>query len=195
MEQLNADHAACIRRAREGSANDFDLLLQQYTPLIEHQVAAARSRSADVLSEDEKDLRQEACLAFYRAILNYDLEQSEVSFGLYAKICIGNALVSAMRKLHPAASSLDMEMLSEMPAGEEGDPTRRLREREDYEALCRVIARTLSPYENNIWQRYIAGATVPQIADALGRDARSIHNAIYRIRNKLRRADGVGTKR
>ena len=192
MERTPAEQAELIRRARQGNGAAFDELLSQYTPLIEHQVAGARARSSGVLPEDEKDLRQEACLAFYRALLNYDLEQSEVSFGLYAKICIGNALVSAVRRMHPATTPLDVAALADLPADDEGDPTRRLREREDYEALCRVIARTLSPYENNIWQRYIAGATVPQIAAAVGRDTRSIHNAIYRIRNKLRSADGVG---
>ena len=193
-EEMSRQMVDTIRLAREGDAGAFDALLVQYTPLIENRIADARAKSQNILPEDEKDLRQEACIAFYRALLNYDMEQSEVSFGLYAKICIGNALVSALRKMHPSAQVLDMEALETLPADEEGDPTRRLREREDYEALCRVIARTLSPYENNIWQRYIAGATVAEIAAALGRESRSIHNAIYRIRHKLRSTDGVGKR-
>ena len=35
------------------------------------------------------------------------------------------------------------------------------------------------------------GMTAAQIAEQLGRDVRSIHNAIYRIRNKLR-SSGIG---
>ena len=188
-----AKHESLLPLAKEGDAAAFDALLVQYMPLIEHQISAARTRVGDVLPEDEKDLRQEACLAFYRAIGSYDLSQREVSFVLYAKICIENALVSALRKLRRATQPLDMEVLADIPAEDAADdPTRRLREQEDYEALCRVIARTLSPYENNIWQRYIAGATTAQIAEALGRDTRSIHNAVYRIRHKLRTIEGLG---
>jgi RNA polymerase sporulation-specific sigma factor len=172
--------------AKTGDQAAFDTLLTQYTPLIEHRLQAVRTRRPDILPEDEKDLRQEAHLAFYRALLGYNVEQHDVSFGLYAKICIENALVSALRKIQPSSELLDYDTMVSLPAGNEEDPSQRLREQEDYEALCHRIARILSPYENAIWQRYIAGMTASQIAEQLGRDSRSIHNAIYRIRNKLR---------
>ena len=172
--------------AKQGDQSAFAALLAQYTPLIERQLMSARSRRPDILPEDEKDLRQEAYLAFYRALMSFDVSQGEVSFGLYAKICMENGLISALRKMRPSAESLDTDRMAELPAGSEGDPTRRLREQEDYEALCRRIALVLSPYENTIWQRYVAGRTAGEIADELGRDHRSIHNAIYRIRHKLR---------
>ena len=95
--------------------------------------------------------------------------------------------------MRPSAESLDTERMAELPADGEGDPTRRLREQEDYEALCHRIARALSPFESAIWQRYIAGMTAPDIARQLGKDTRSIHNAIYRIRNKLRNST-IGEK-
>ena len=177
--------------AKSGGQTAFDTLLTQYSPLIEHRLQTVRSRRPDILPEDEKDLRQEAHLAFYRALLNYNIEQQDVSFGLYAKICIENALVSAMRKMHPTAEQLDYDTMVSLPAGSEEDPSRRLREQQDYEALCHRIARVLSPFENAIWQRYIAGMTAPQIARQLGRDSRSIHNAIYRIRHKLRNSNEI----
>ena len=178
--------------ARSGDRASFDALLSQYKPLIEHQLASLRCRpDTTILPEDEKDLRQEAYLAFYRAIMNYDMSQHEVSFGLYAKICVENGLISAMRKFRSPTVSLDRDAEELLFADDDSDPTRRLREEQDYEALCRVIARTLSPYENDIWQRYIAGATAQQIARQLGRDVRSIHNAIYRIRHKLRKVEDI----
>lgn len=174
--------------ARKGDQQAFDELLTQYMPIIEHQLSGIRSKYSAVTIEDEKDLRQEAYLAFYRATASYDVTQHEVSFGLYAKICVENGLISALRKLRPFTVPLDMEMLSAVPdITTESDPTRRVREQEDYEALCRTIAGVLSPYENQIWQRYIAGATAARIAEQMGKDTRSVHNAIYRIRHKLRR--------
>lgn len=184
-----------ITQAKQGDADAFDSLLTQYGPLIEHRIQTARARRPDLLPEDEKDLRQEAHLAFYRALLSYNAEQQNVSFGLYAKICIENALISALRKLAPIADLLDYETMISLPADREEDPSLRLREQEDYEALSRRIARILSPFENRIWQRYIAGMTAPDIARQLGKDTRSIHNAIYRIRNKLRNAGGITDKK
>ena len=188
------EERALMLRLREGDAQAFDALLEQYMPMIEHRLQIVRSQNTALTAEDEQDLRQEAHLAFYRALLSYDMKQQEVSLGLYAKVCVEHALTSVLRKMNasaPSLVSLDPEEMAALPAEDgTGDPTRRLREQEDYEALCRVIARTLSPYENNIWQRYIAGATVSEIAHALGKDTRSIHNAIYRIRRKLREVAG-----
>lgn len=190
---MSQDHAfdtpetqALLLQAKVGDQAAFDRLLTLYSPLIEHRLQMARARRPDILPEDEKDLRQEALLAFYRALLSYHSDQEDVSFGLYAKICIENALISALRKIGPAAELLDYETMLSLPADRREDPSYRLREQEDYEALSRRIARALSRYENAIWQRYIAGMTAPDIARQLGKDTRSIHNAIYRIRNKLR---------
>lgn len=189
---ISPDILPLLTRAKEGDQTAFDTLLTQYTPLIEHRLSIARARRSDILPEDEKDLRQEAHLAFYRALLGYNADQQEVSFGLYAKICIENALISALRKIRPAEETVDYDTLLTLPADSREDPTQRLREQEDYEALCHRIARALSPYESAIWQRYIAGMTAPDIARQMGKDTRSIHNAIYRIRNKLKNTGGIG---
>ena len=176
-----------MQAARAGDARAFDALLAQYMPMIEHQLSMVRAREGtSFFPEDEKDLRQEAHLAFFRALLSYDVEQSAVSFGLYAKVCVNHALISACRKLHRLPELLDAQVLETLPTEERDDPTRRLREQEDYDVLCHIIMRALSPYENAIWQLYMSGETVTGIAKRLGKDTKSIHNAIYRIRRKLR---------
>ena len=193
QRQNTPETLALITLAKQGDADAFDALLTQYGPLIEHRLQAAHARRPDILAEDEKDLRQEAHLAFYRALLSYNADQQDVSFGLYAKICIENALISALRKMTPT-EPLDYETMIALPADSEEDPSHRLREQDHYEALLYRISRVLSPFENAIWQRYVAGMTAAQIASQLGRDSRSIHNAIYRIRHKLRSTGGIGEK-
>ncbi len=175
---------ALLEAARAGDQKAFATLLAQYSPLIEGQLARLRSTDPALTREDEQDLRQEAYLAFYRALMSYDTAQTQVSFGLYAKICMDNALLTARRHSF-RAEPLDDAALADVP-GSDDDPTRRLREEEDFRTLYRVVEATLSPYENSIWQRFVAGQTAAEIADALGQDTRSVHNALYRIRHKLR---------
>ena len=66
------------------------------------------------------------------------------------------------------------------------DPARELEEEERFSQLCRTVREQLSDYENKVWWQYVTGISVSDIAEGLGRDERSVHNAIYRIRKKLR---------
>ena len=125
-------------------------------------------------------------LAFYRALMHYDAAQTEVQFGLYAKLCIKNALYSHLRKLKRQQDLLLEDQTAAICADPEGDPADRVMEQESYLELSRTIHDVLSEYENQIWWLYLSGRTAKEIADHLGRDERSVQNAVYRIRKKLR---------
>ena len=163
----------------------FEALLQRYEPLIQSLV---RKFSEDALVQRfREDLRQEATVAFYHAILVYDTEQTEVDFGLYAKICISNALISQQRKLKRRA----MEPLTDTERDnffvhETEDPSESILEQDRVEALCLVIRNNLSTFEYCVWQYYMSGRTAKEIGELTGKEERSISNAIYRIRKKLR---------
>ena len=59
-------------------------------------------------------------------------------------------------------------------------------ERERLEALYAVIRNNLSDFEYEVWQLYMSGRSAKEIADRLHTDQKSVSNAIYRIRKKLR---------
>ena len=61
-------------------------------------------------------------------------------------------------------------------------------EQEAAEVLLARIRGVLSAYENRVWSLYIAGLSASAIASRLGKDPHSVENAVYRIRQKLRRA-------
>ncbi len=175
-----------IMRARGGDQAAFESLLDRYAPLIDSMV---HHLGVDNSSEDREDLRQEALVAFFRAIKRYDTEQSDVQFGLYAKLCIKNALFSHLRKLksQPSTVLLEDEGLWE-EADRHSDPASHMMEEEQYLELSRLIHEALSEYENRIWWLYLAGQTAREIAHDLCKDEKSVQNAIYRIRRKLRAA-------
>ena len=94
-----------IGQVREGNQEAFARMLEMYRPLLDS--AVARFCKDELFRED---LYQEAVLVFYNAILNYDLENEGVEFGLYAKICVTNTLISQGRMLEKrrAESSVPM---------------------------------------------------------------------------------------
>ena len=174
-----------IGRFRAGDEASFDELLLRYQPLIESLVT--KFLSEDRSETSREDLRQEAAVAFYRSVLSYDIEQSDVEFGLYAKICLSNALISKLRaRKNPVEellgdSSRELELV-----GEGEDPAEQLLEEERLSALYAVIRENLSDFEYRVWNLYLSGRTAREIGAAVGRDEKSIANAIYRIRKKLR---------
>ena len=180
----SAQTEALLHLVRNGEQQAFVDLLKAYNPLVRTQVAHY-TKGLD--SFDVEDFRQVALLAFYSAALNFDLSQSEVEFGLYAKICIGNALSSYLRAWLRNKTEVPVpdEWLCEGDRGE-GDPARRLMEEEAFELLLSHIRKALSSFENRVWNLYMTGLSAKEIGRVLGKEPRSIENAVYRIRRKLR---------
>ena len=171
-----------LRRIRVGEQEAFSALLSVYEPLIRAEVA----RYSTDFEAYADDFRQEAWLALYRAALNFDLSQCEVEFGLFAKICIANALASLLRWLRRKnETSVPEVKLSD--ADGDSDPSRFVIEQEDLEALHARIRKLLSPFENRVWSLCAAGFSAGRISHILGKELHSIENAIYRVRQKLRR--------
>lgn len=173
-----------ILKARNGDQEAFEELLNQYTPLIRSMTSQF---CKELSSQDCEDVRQEALVAFYNAIKNYHVEQKHVQFGLYAKDCIRNRLVSHLRTLkkHGNVILVDAEDAPSLTA-EATDPAKRLMDEEAYLALYRQVKQTLSEYENRVWWLFLSGRTAKEIAISLQTEERSVQNALYRIRRKLR---------
>lgn len=179
------DLSVLLSQVKNGDQESFTTLLAMYSPLIESIVS--RFTEKDNLSLQRDDLRQEATVVFYNSILTYDLEQTEVEFGLYAKICISNALVSYLRMLKKA----DAEVLTDSQNQflffhDYEDPGARILEQEKLKALYSIIRKNLSEFEYRVWQMYMSGRSASEIGEAFSKDEKSISNAIYRIRKKLR---------
>ena len=173
-----------ISRAKAGDEDAFARLLEQYASLVES--LARRFGAASSFSEqDRQDLRQEATIAFCRAIDRFDA-QDGVTFGYFAKICVENRLISWSRKqLRERAATTGLSEEAKTDAHPE-NPADFILEQENYLELCRQIRGLLSDYENRIWTLFISGHTAAEIAELLGTEKRSVENAVFRVRRKLR---------
>ena len=181
----NSEILQLISQVRNGNEQAFEFLLQKYTPLIE--AAVARVISDEAYVNHEEDLKQEATVVFYNSILTYDIQQQEVEFGLYAKICVSNALVSQVRLLQKRKAERLSETSDEgLFACDSEDPSAQMLEQESLRTLYSVIRGNLSEFEYRVWQMYTSGRTAKEIGLVEGKDEKSVSNAIYRIRKKLR---------
>lgn len=185
-EALNA----CIALAQKGDGDAFSVLLNKYDPLIKATVSRTMSKMPELTDTDAEDLHQEAVLAFYSALMTYDFLISDVEFGLYAKVCISNRLVSQMRMLKRhidhRATLFDQEDLSRL-VSEDCDPSARIIENESEQSLLRVISECLSEYEYKVLALYMSGMSSAEMAGRLDSTEKSVNNAMFRIRTKLKK--------
>ena len=80
---------------QQGDQSMYAYLFESYRSLV---TSMARSFATSCTTVDPEDLIQEASLALSDAAKTYKIGNTEVTFGLYAKICIRNRLISVQRK-------------------------------------------------------------------------------------------------
>ena len=189
MNKKKTDYSSDARElvvaVRGGDGGAFERLMEMYEPMIGAALSRYVPEGADV-----DDARQEALAGFYRATLTFDVGQPEVAFGLYAKICVTNALIShareIARRMRGAAHNLEYDDYMRYYSDTHSDPAESIVERESADELVRLIRENLSPYENQVWDMYTSGISGADIAERMSKPIRSIDNALYRIRRKLR---------
>lgn len=185
VSDKNVSVHALLHAVRAGDQDAFSALLLQYRPLIDRAVDRF---SAELPGEESReDIRQEALAAFYDAIRSYRTDQEKVEFGLYAKVCIGNRLVSHLRRERRQQGLLSLDDLSaERVMGVDGDLLSMMIEEEAAQALSETIKKVLSAYEYEVFSLYFQGIPSARIAVMMQKSVKSIDNAIARIRKKLK---------
>lgn len=171
-----------ILEFRDGNEKAYDDLSAQYSPMITSMASKYFAMCAEMDGADYQDMFQEASIAFYRSALTYDMDNTSVSFGLYARICVRNALVSALRRLK--RSSKRGRVIGEKEA-HASDPVTGVIAEEERRKILDGAEKLLSAYELQVLAEYLEGRKVREIADRLGKSSKSVSNALFRCRAKL----------
>lgn len=180
-----------ILQVRAGDQEAFEELLRRYTPLI-RSFANRFALGASASEQDKEDFKQELTITLYNAVLSYDVEQTNVNFGLYTKICMNNLFITQLRAIKKRVTAElvsfvedDDEVASES-AKQTEDPAKAFIRREEFREMNEKIEKVLSNFENKVWSYHLSGCSNREIAEELGRTEKSIENAIFRIRSKLK---------
>ncbi len=170
----------------------FSELLNRYTKIMLGKILVIRTVGADA-----DDLMQECSLGLLFAARSYSPER-DAAFGTYASVCMDNRLRSVIRSLKgqkniPLSNYTELSELLENPAASEpadigADPEARILISESVSELKELIARRLSDIEYRVFVEYLSGHSYDTIAKHLGISAKSVDNALHRVRTKLRRS-------
>ena len=170
---------------KNGDKAAFDKLLEKYEPLILSECAKVLVKFPD-FKEDEEEMRQEGRLALYKAVMAYE-ENGDVTFGLYAKICIKNRLVSYLRKLRTARRRAAKIAAAKPNSDSSSSAEVFFWALEKSEKLKKILDEEASQYEKKVFLMYLKKTPYVQIADALGKSVKSVDNAITRVKAKIKK--------
>lgn len=175
----------------------MDYLLNKYKNLVKK-----KAKVLFLIGGDTDDLIQEGMIGLFKAIRDYDKEKDS-SFFHFAQICISRQMYTAMeasnRKKHaPLNSYISLSASEENESGENlpelleelsgTNPEQIVINKEELEQMRKKADSVLSPMEKEVLAYYLQGMNYTKIAEVMQKSAKSIDNALQRIRNKLKNA-------
>lgn len=182
---------------RRGHADSGEELLARYKGLV-----LKNAKSLFLVGGDQDDLIQEGMMGVFSAMRTYR-DDKGASFRTFANLCIRRQMLKAIessgtRKHMPLNTALSLNLSEEgegireadlpealNPAPE--DPLQILLDDEAVERLLIKIRQSLSSMEEQVLSFHLDGLDYLQIADRMGREPKSIDNALQRIRSKVRK--------
>lgn len=187
-----------IDRIREDDKEALDFLLNKYKYLVTKQ-----TRTLYLIGGDSDDLIQEGMIGLYKAIR--DFKGTQISrFSYFANICIASQLYNAIKasnrlKNLPLNSSIsfsaavydngenDMDNVTynDVISSERLNPEKMLLDKENVKSLRYRVLKVLSKFETDVFNLYLDGISYTRIGEILGKEPKSIDNAIQRIKAKV----------
>ena len=183
MDKITVD-LKLVKEAKTLSEESLEKLFSLFRPLIKDMTAKYFLKGSD-----KEDVIQEAMIALFTAVRNFDFEKNDDFYG-FAKKCIDLRLKSAvkmsLRKKHtPLNQSVSIEEKPEISESVSyPDPEEQYIDNESYILLNEKLKSVLSMYELSVVSLLMAGMRTAEIASSLNKSPKSVDNALQRIRKK-----------
>lgn len=182
-------------------AQGGDTLAQQALIDRYRRFARAKGRGYFLVGGDAEDIQQEALIGLYKATRDYQVDR-QASFRAFAELCITRQIITAIktatRQKHQPLNQY--VSISSVRPGDDGgerpvedlldthaiaDPADQVISRERMANMRAAMAEMLSGLEVDVLRLYVEGKTYQEIGEELGRQVKSIDNALQRIKRKL----------
>jgi RNA polymerase sporulation-specific sigma factor len=182
-----------VALAQAGDKLALEEILSRYKNLV-----YAKAKAFFLAGADEDDIIQEGFIGLYNAVKDFKGDTYPY-FKAFAGICVSRRIITAVKaatrqKHMPLNSYVSLDdstydaggdkKLPELVA-EFQDPETILIDRENVDGIEYKINKALSKLELEVLIYYLRGMSYQEIAKLLGKDVKSVDNAIQRIRKKL----------
>ncbi|MBQ4341186.1 MAG: RNA polymerase sporulation sigma factor SigH [Clostridia bacterium] len=162
-----------------------------------------KARPYFLVGADREDLLQEGMIGFFKAVRDFDSAKGPL-FRPFAELCITRQILTAIkqatRNKHTPLNKYDSlyktvydddsekRLMDLISSGTSADPEELYLKQEFSRDLNRAIDSLLTPYEHRVLELFLDGHSYSAIAGELDRSAKSVDNALQRIRRKLEKA-------
>ncbi len=182
------EEADLVEAARNGDSLAITLLVVKYRRFLEKYVGLL-----NIPLGYKEDFVQEGLIGLLKSVHSYD-KNFNCSFQTFAQTCVKNAVKTELRKLN-RKGTLSEVSIDEIPEGNfdlmsnsvAPSPEDEYIDEESSKQLRNTIFSVLSTYEAEVFEMYLAEIPYSVMSMRIGKDIKSIDNAIQRIKNKLKK--------
>ena len=192
---MSDEHVVELCHADDSLAMEY--LLNKYKNFVR-----SKARSYFLIGADHEDLVQEGMIGLFKAIRDFRPDKLS-SFRAFAELCITRQIITAIktatRQKHIPLNSYvslnkpiydeesDRTLMDIIVEGHVDNPEELIISQEDLLGIHTQLNEMLSDLEKDALDLYLDGKSYVEIASLLGRHAKSVDNALQRVKRKLER--------
>jgi len=181
--------------AKLGDINAQEYLISKYENFVK-----AKAKSYFLIGADKEDIYQEGMIGLFKAIRDFKSDKLS-SFKAFAELCVTRQIITAIktatRQKHIPLNTYvslnkpiydeesDRTLLDVLSEAKVSDPEELIINREELKHMYSEIGDVLSNLEMEVLMSYLDGKSYQEIASELDRHAKSIDNALQRVKRKL----------
>lgn len=182
-------------QAKEGNKRAQEYLINKYQNFVK-----SKSKSYFLIGADKEDIYQEGMIGLYKAIRDFRPDKL-ASFKAFAELCVTRQIITAIktatRQKHIPLNTYvslnkpiyeeesDRTLLDVLAGLKVTDPEELVISNEEMKHIEKEIGQVLSDLEMEVLMSYLDGKSYQEIACDLDRHAKSIDNALQRVKRKL----------
>ncbi|MBU3188621.1 RNA polymerase sporulation sigma factor SigH [Clostridium bowmanii] len=184
-----------VIEAQNKNVRAQEYLINKYKNFVK-----AKAKSYFLIGADKEDIYQEGMIGLYKAIRDFKADRLS-SFRAFAEICVTRQIITAIktatRQKHIPLNTYislnkpiydeesDRTLLDVLSGAKITDPEELVISREEVISIQNEIGEVLSELEMEVLMSYLDGKSYQEIACDLDRHAKSIDNALQRVKRKL----------
>ena len=184
-----------VMEAKGGNHRAQEYLISKYQNFVK-----TKSKSYFLIGADKEDIYQEGMIGLYKSIRDFNPDKL-TSFKAFAELCITRQIITAIktatRQKHIPLNTYvslnkpiyetesDRTLIDVISEFKISNPEDLIIGKEDIKSIEDAMEKVLSDLEKEVLQSYLDGKSYQEIASDLDRQAKSIDNALQRVKRKL----------